>query len=249
VEAPYNVQISNLTIATITLARTPREGEHLRRALAKLADLKLPVIVADGGSSKEFLRSVGEIGLTIEKSRQDGLVGQVKTALRTGLRQFPEKPFILYTEPDKYPFFEVRLTKFLSAVRPHRKLAVALPSRDARSFRTFPKGQQWTECFMNEAAELILGAKADYCYGPLLLSRRAAELSLDAPDDSGWGWRFWVMGKAARDGLQLEPVNMYLPCPKEQRRENSPSDRLYRLKQLRQNLEGLTSGSTKNLPG
>ena len=54
-----------------------------------------------------------------------------------------------------------------------------------------------------------------------------------------------VMGRAKRDGLSIKPVTLRLPCPPEQRQENSRADRLYRLKQLRQNLTGLELGLAK----
>ena len=93
---------------------------------------------------------------------------------------------------------------------------------------------------MNEAFSWVADAKGDYCYGPLLLARRGAEMALDAPNDLGWGWRFWTMRRAHAAGLQLSIVEQNLPCPKEQRHEDSLKDRLYRLKQLRQNLEAIS---------
>lgn len=233
------MKTADLAIVTMTLARTSTEERVLLRSLEKLFAFGLPLIIADGGSRKSFVRRLLNISSSMASPEEKGLVQQVKAALATALHQFPEKPFLLYTEPDKYPFFEGRLTEFVARVTKSPTLGVAIAARDERSFRTFPEGQQWSESFMNGVAELSLGLKTDYCYGPLLLSRRTAEMALDAPNELGWGWRFHVMARAKEAGLQLKPESMHLPCPKEQRGENTRADRLYRVKQLRQNLAAL----------
>ena len=211
----------------------------LLRSLEKLSAAGRPLIIADGGSGKSFVKQLLNISSSIAVANEKGLVPQVKAGLAAALQQFQDKPFLLYTEPDKYPFFGGPLMKFVARVQKSPKLGVALAARDERSFRTFPEGQHWSETFMNGVAELSLGLKTDYCYGPLLLSRRAAELALDAPPDLGWGWRFYAMARAKQAGLQLKAETMHLPCPTEQRNEDRRADRLYRVKQLRQNLAAL----------
>ena len=103
-------------------------------------------------------------------------------------------PMVLYTEPDKQPFFEKQLLPFLEKCGKQRRADLCFASRDKKSFQTFPEGQQRTERFLNESAGLLLVKETDYCYGPILLSRAAAGLALDAPDHLGWGWRFWLAG-------------------------------------------------------
>jgi hypothetical protein len=127
-------------------------------------------------------------------------------------------------------------------VRGESDLGVAIAARDEKSFRTFPPGQRWTETFTNEVANLYFGrrdARADYCYGPLLLSPKATTFALKAPDELGWGWRFYTMALAQKNLLQVQRIVGNYPCPPEQRGEDLPEDRLYRLKQLRQNLAAL----------
>lgn len=236
------MQTSEVVVATITLARNGREEKALESALEVLKRAGLPVVVTDGGSREPFIRKLARLGFRSGKPENGGLVRQVKASIRMALRQFSEKPYVLYTEPDKYPFFESRMVQFIAKARKSARFGVGVAARDARSFRTFPKGQQWAERFMNEATELLLGVEGDFFYGPLLLSRTAAEMMLDAPEEGGWGWRFWLMAKAVRAGLKVQPVAMDFPCPKEQRGEDSKLDRMYRLKQLRQNLVGLDEG-------
>ena len=235
------MRLSEVGVVTITLARNTNEERQLLSAVTGLTNCGVSVISADGGSSESFVSGLKRVGLEIVTPRRKGLVNQVKAGLKAAMRVWPNKG-IVYTEPDKYPFFGERLAKFVSAVR---ESDVSIASRDARSFRTFPKGQRWTEAFTNQAAELMLGKKGDYCYGPMLLSRRAAELALQAPEDLGWGWRFWLFATARKEGLRLKMVTLDLPCPKEQRGEDTRADRIYRLKQMRQNLAGLELGLSK----
>lgn len=199
------------------------------------------MIAADGGSKDPFVNRLRKLEVEVEIPSERGLVNQVKAGLAAALKMWPMNG-ILYTEPDKYLFFGARLNQFISAVR---QSDISIASRDSGSFRTFPKGQRWTEGFTNEAAELVLGIKGDYCYGPMLLSRRAAELALQAPEDLGWGWRFWLFARVRKEGLRLKLLTLDLPCPKEQRGEDTRTDRIYRLKQMRQNLAGMELGLSK----
>ncbi len=231
---------SDVVVATITLARTRTEERTLLHSLEKLSALGLPLVIADGGSSKRFVKSLLNLTSHVVAPTEKGLVHQVKSSLATALRQFPDETAILYTEPDKYPFFETRLLEFIAAVPNSKHLGVAAAARNEKSFRTFPEGQQRAEAFMNEAFSWILGKKGDYCYGPLLLSRGAAEIALDSPTDLGWGWRFWTMRRAHASGFRIVTLEQHLPCPMKQRGEDSRKDRIYRLKQLKQNLEAVT---------
>ncbi|HEX7859244.1 MAG TPA: hypothetical protein VF773_02835 [Verrucomicrobiae bacterium] len=237
------MQPQKVVVATITLARNNAEERSLSTALRKLAACNLPIIAADGGSSAQFANELKQTGISVIKPRIKGLVPQVKTSLAAALEGFPDR-FILYTEPDKYPFFEGPLLKFVQLAKASRSFGVTIAARDKRSFKTFPKGQQWAEMFMNQAAEFAFNNNTateppDYCYGPLLLSPAAAKLALDSPDDIGWGWRFFTMARTKQSSLTLRSIPLNLPCPKEQRGEDSRADRFYRIKQLRQNLAAL----------
>jgi hypothetical protein len=227
------------TIATITLARNASEERVILAAMGALKGR--PIIAADGGSRPRFIDGLHKLGAQIVCPKGKGLVAQVKAALRAAL-DASDVPLILYTEPDKQPFFEKQLIAFLEKCAKQRRADLCFAARDKKSFKTFPEGQQRTERFVNESAGLLLGKEADYCYGPILLSRAAAALAVDAPEHLGWGWRFWLAGRAAKAGLKQCVVELPLPCPAQQRRENSRKDQIYRIKQARQNLEGLLMG-------
>lgn len=232
---------ANVIIVTITLARNAAEERNLLQALAELKECGIPAIAADGGSREVFVEKLQRMGFEIVRPRKHGLVAQVQAGLRYALRKFPDS-YVLYTEPDKYPFFGDALRKIARKALPKPNSGMVIAARNAISFATFPEGQRWAETIANRATDLQLrwkGRTRDYCYGPLLLSKRASEIALTAPDELGWGWRFYAMGRAAAEGLHLETIEMNLPCPNEQRGEDKREDRLYRLKQLRQNLAAL----------
>jgi hypothetical protein len=73
---------------------------------------------------------------------------------------------------------------------------------------------------------------------------RALACSLDTvPRELGWGWRPYVFGTARRLGYRVESLVRDLPCPPSQR-EDSPRERLLRMRQLAQSVEGLIRSTT-----
>jgi hypothetical protein len=227
-----------VTVATVTLARNAAEEKLIVGALGALK--AYPVITADGGSRPRLISSLHKLGVQIVCPKRKGLVCQVKASLRAAL-DASHNPFVLYTEPDKILFFNKNLETFLAhATKEHAHIVLA--SRNTRSFNTFPAGQLQSETFMNDATAVALGQTGDYCYGPMLLTRAAAESALDSPENLGWGWRFWLLGRSHLKKQRFRFVESSLPCPKDQRKENMREDQLYRFKQLKQNLEGLFLG-------
>ncbi|HEX8528426.1 MAG TPA: hypothetical protein VF646_00320, partial [Cytophagales bacterium] len=94
---------TDLSIATMTWARDAAEEALLRRSLALLAGLGVPVFVTDGGSPAPFLDFVrGLPHVTLLSPPRPGLWMQTRTSLRAAYDQ--GTPFILYTEPDKADF-------------------------------------------------------------------------------------------------------------------------------------------------
>ena len=244
------MQTDEVQVVTITLARSKSEEETLLAALCELKRCGATVVAADGGSRAEFIDSLKMLGFSVVRPSKTGLVQQVKAAVETALKSSPRKP-ILYTEPDKYPFFQGPLVEFVRKIPEGVGPFLSIVARDGASFATFPAGQQWTESFMNRAASIAFQQEEDgqdFCYGPLLLSPECFALVLDAPDDLGWGWRFYVMARAKAMGMKVILISMDLSCPSNQRSEDSRADRLYRLKQLRENLAALELAAENKKP-
>lgn len=235
------MDLSDISIATITWARTQEEQSVLRSSLQVLAKLKLRVVTADGGSPPEFLSFLRKLDFEVIPPTKRGLVPQVKASLRAAHKKFGS-PYILYTEPDKEPFFRGKLEEFVAKCSQARGPAVFVPDRDPKSFATFPAIQRLTESFTNRICQELLGVPGDITYGPLLLPRELLSSLKAAPDTLGWGWRPYVLARARKAGLPIRHIKMSLPCPVDQRGENSQADKLYRTTQLRQGLEGLLLG-------
>ncbi len=118
-----------------------------------------------------------------------------------------------------------------------------MAARDGQSFATFPVGQQCTEAAFNSLASFFQGPLPDQLYGPLVLDADAVSAFIaHAPDDLGWGWRTYVIARAARAQLTVSAIVGQFPCPLAQRIEDDEGSRLYRLQQLSQNIDGLRLG-------
>ena len=232
-------------VATVTLVREPREGELLRRALTLLARFELPLVVCDGGSGQDFvafLRSLPRT--TVVDAVERGLTGQVRAALSAASASGPR--FVLYTESDKEEFFERRLSGFLEHAPTADDPGVVLAARSDAAFATFPAMQRFAEGTINRLCGEFLGAKGDYSYGPFLLRRDLTVHVNSAGQDLGWGWRHLVFAVAARLGERIVHVADHHACPADQRGEDDVQ-RLHRLRQLGQNVNGLLAGLTADL--
>jgi len=236
------MNISEVSVATVTLVRRDDEERLLRASLDLLSRTGMRVAVSDGGSRPEFVDFLrGLESFTVVPPAGAGLVGQVRASV--GAAATWRTAFILYTEPDKRTFFDGRLAGFVASAPPDASTGVVLASRDERSFSTFPAFQQRTEGAFNAICSDLLGEGGDYCYGPFLMNQLlVAELD-GVKSDLGWGWRPFMFARARRRGLSLLHHAGDFPCPADQRHEDE-SDRIHRLRQLRQNLEGLITSCT-----
>jgi hypothetical protein len=225
---------TELAIATITLARQPDEEAMLLRGLAALAASPLPVFVTDGGSASAFLERARRIdGLTwCEPAR--GLWPQVRRGLDAA-REAGAR-WILYTEPDKVDFFRENLRTFIAQAPVNEGSGVVLVSRASEQLATFPVFQQYSESVINRCCAEVIGRAFDYSYGPFLLAATVVQHLRPPTEEIGWGWRPFAFGIAHRLGLRIEHVPLAAACPADQR---SRSERVYRMQQLAQSVEGL----------
>lgn len=224
----------------MTRARSPEEAILQIASLQELCKLGLPVFVADAGSIAEFVNGLADLPGVQLRVEGKNLVQQVKGSIQRAIAAGHR--FILYTEPDKKQFFEDGARTFIAdALR--KKAAVCMAARDEQSFATFPGGQQCTEAAFNSLANFFLGPLPDQLYGPLVLDAHAVSAFIaHAPDELGWGWRTYVIARAARAQLTVSGHVGQFPCPPEQRTEDDEGSRLYRLEQLGQNIDGLRLG-------
>ncbi len=235
----------DLTIATMTWARNDAEEALLRGSLASLAGLGIPVFVTDGGSPAPFLDFLrGLPHVTVLAPPRPGLWMQTRTSLRAA--HGAGAPFVLYTEPDKAGFFAQSLPQLLAEAVPDNHLGVLLFSRSDEGFASFPAFQQMTETTINNCCHEVIGARADYVYGPFLLNRAVVPHLETLPETVGWGWRPYAFNVARRLGYRVAAVTGNFLCPEDQR-EDTPAERIYRMRQLVQNIEGLTLSTAATL--
>jgi hypothetical protein len=174
--------------------------------------------------------------------KSSGLVSQLRAAFAAAAESQPD--YVVYTEPDKQSFFRTGLRLLLAAAQTssERRPGIVLAARTAREFATFPEGQRAAESIMNQLCSEAFGIEGDYTYGPMLIHRHLLRFFQLIPDDSGWGWRFFIMATAHQLGLDIQLCPVAAQCPRVQRQEDDGASRSYRLRQLVQNITGLGNG-------
>lgn len=227
----------DVVVATMTLAKDGGDERVLLDALQRLALDRWRVVVADGGSREPFVQAIASLpAFAVVAPRAPGLVGQVKGSIAAACAL--DTPFILYSEPDKFEFFDEHVADFVAAAPDAADVGVVLAARSPESFDTFPPLQRETEGTFNRLCAEIVGESTDYLYGPFLMRRELAASVDAAPDDIGWGWRPFVFAAARRRGYRIVSIAGDYPCPPEQRSEDH-AERIHRIRQLRQNLDGV----------
>jgi len=233
---------SKLAIATISWARGADEEQLLRESLAYLAVFDIPVFITDGGSGPYFINFLQSFRhFTVLKSEGRGVWAQARKSVQAA--QAAGAHFILYTEPDKRDFFRDYLLRFITAISTDKSTGIVLASRSEKGFATFPAFQKTTETTINQCCAEIIGKPVDYTYGPFLLNCSLVPFFNFLPEDIGWGWRPFAFGLAHRLQYSVTPVTEDFSCPVEQRAD-SPTERIYRMRQLSQNIQGLVLSTT-----
>ena len=235
--------MNDVSVATISWARNEQEEKFLETSLRYLADSGLPVYITDGGSSPRFLQFLHSFSnFTVLHAK--GLWPQAKTSITSASRA---TEIVLYTEPDKQDFFSTYLSKMLQH-KWDESTGVIIASRSEKGFSTFPFFQQLTENTINQCCKEIIGKNIDYCYGPFLFNSRLMYFMDSIKDDCGWGWRPYLFTIAHRLSLNIHSYQDDFNCPPDQRIDNE-AERIYRIKQLTQNLNGLIEASMVDLSG
>ena len=236
------MHINQLTIATITWARDQQEEALLREGLSQLSLLQIPVYVADGGSGESFVRFLHSLpNFTVVNSLGKGLWKQVQSSLDAALSG--NKEYVLYTEPDKLDFFMNRLAAFINAA--DEEMGIVLAARNTEAFASFPAFQQTTETSINFCCAEVTQKPCDYTYGPFILNSKLIPYFKDLPGDIDWGWRPFAFCIAHRLGYDIKEIKADNFCPIDQRQDD-PKERIYRMKQLYQNIKGVVLSTSIN---
>ncbi|HUC81376.1 MAG TPA: hypothetical protein VMR70_10695 [Flavisolibacter sp.] len=233
-----------ISIATICWARNGAEENLLRLSLQALARLNIPVFITDGGSSDSFLSFLKTIPhFTVLQAAEKGVQAQATTSLFAAAEN--KTPFVFYTEPDKKAFFKDSLEIFLQNAPGDESTGVYLAARSADGYATFPPFQQMTETTINNCCAEVMGKSFDFTYGPFLMNAKLIPTLQDVKD-IGWGWRPYVFVMAHRLGLSVDAWVQNFVCPPDQRADDT-KERLYRMRQLEQNIRGIVMAAAKEL--
>jgi len=231
---------SSLAIATMTRVRNDDDASILCASLTALSSCGYPVFVADAGSIPTFKDFLSRLPNTTAWEEDPNLVRQIKASM--GKAEHSGARFLIYTEPDKREFFTAGLLAYAQSVTESVDVpAVVVATRSETSLKTFPRYQQLTEGLFNRMARALLELPiSDYVYGPLLLNvRTTSDFIRHAGEELSWGWRAYVIGRAALAGLPVVPWTTSVPCPSAQRAEDDQPEIVHRLSQLEENIHGL----------
>jgi len=210
-----------------------------------LVTLDVPIYCTDGGSRHDFIAFLKDLpNCTVLQTTGKGVWAQAKNSLLEGYQSGAE--FILYTEPDKKEFFKRGLPEMLNNVLIDEETGIITASRSIEGLSSFPDFQQMTETTINNCCVEITGNKFDYTYGPFLMNRKLVPYLNLIQADIGWGWRPYTFGIAKRLGFKVEAFVGDFMCPEDQRGDDH-KERIYRMKQLHQNIEGIVLSTTVSL--
>lgn len=232
-----NMNKALVSIATITLARNTDEERLLKKSLSALAQLAIPIYLTDGGSSVEFVQFLATLPNVIVLPTQKGLWLQAKSGLEAAAKT---TPFVFYTEPDKLALFTHHLARFFQEIEIKENTGVYLLSRSKKAFESFPPFQQMTETTINKCCAEVIGEDYEYTYGPFLINSKIIEHLKNIEHNIGWGWRPYAFAAAKKLGFDIHSYVGDFFCPADQHKNDNEESR-YRMRQLIQNITGLTS--------
>ncbi len=234
---------NRIAMATITWARSKEEEELLCKSLQHLAELPIDVFITDADSPSAFLAFLrSKPRFTVLQAK--GVWAQAKKSLQAAYQAGAQ--YVFYTEPDKADFFRHSLTGMLREVPQEEKRGILLASRSEAGFASFPSFQRMSEKAINNCCAEVIGKELDYTYGPFLLPAELIPYLEGVQEEIGWGWRPLCFGIAYRLGYPVKGFIRDFSCPPEQSRD-TPSERLYRMRQLKENIQGLLLSTTISL--
>jgi hypothetical protein len=240
-----NLQTPKLSIATITWARNEGEVSLLQSSLTQLSEFNVPIFVTDAGSTMNFTEFLLDCkNINLHPDTVKGVWPQANASLTAAYEHGSD--LILYTEPDKLEFFSTHLRSLISTIEITKRTGIVLLSRTPFAFNSFPAFQQMTETAINNCCAELLGNNTDYAYGPFILRREIIPVLSQLPENIGWGWRPFAFNLCKRLGYDLEFMKGDFFCPQDQT-EDSCGERVHRMRQLKENIEGLVLSTTASL--
>lgn len=234
-----------ICFATVTLARSRSEEKIILKSLRALSQTDLPMVVVDGGSSKNFISDLKSIPrINIKRETKGNLFTQVRQALKEASIRYP---FVFYSESNKFEFLSKKSKDFLRDARvliqSDQNLGMILASRSKKSTTTFPKFQRLEESLINKLLCHLLKKKSivDFTYGPRIINASLIRYLEDISLDLGWGWMSFLLFAAKAENKKIYSTTLEALCPKNERMETKV-DTKFRLKQFQDHLSAIDYG-------
>ncbi|MFA4880265.1 MAG: hypothetical protein WC650_01390 [Candidatus Doudnabacteria bacterium] len=233
-----------IAITTISLNRTPEEGETVLETVKILNSLGIPIIIADGGSpikQKKIMKSFSNVTFL----EAEGLTNEIKTTFRRGAAMADS---LFYLHLDKLDFVRKYVPKLIQyyLARKDKKMIVA--ARTKKSFQTYPPYQRKVEEYLNYVLGDYCGSRSDYYYGPKIFSSMLVPYLKALKGDVGWGIEayFYVLNHRLSLPMEFYPVEITAPA---EVLADELEFKQYRLKGLLQQVEGFLQGQKVEVAG
>ncbi len=191
----------------------------IQRLTQFYAQFDAPVIVADGGSSENFLKNMKAAGVQDIYNVTGGLTNQLVRSMQEAATI---ADYVIYTEPDKLDWFNGDFSRIFADYAPGHFSPIA---RTDEVFSTFPVSQQNAERRLNDFLIKYAGVKGDYGYGPRVFPSSLADSLSEINQDIRWGTLTHLLIRAKERGIPFQMLYLAASCPFSQREENNPEYR------------------------
>jgi len=222
-----------IVVATTTFYPLDSESSKIRACLAidlmkKVKEKGYPLVVAEDGSSSEFLNLLKENNVEYVFQTEKGLGAGKRLAISEACKL---GDIILLLEPEKSPlidFAEDLCKPLLSG-----EADLVIPKR--KSLSSYPLFQQKSETLLNDFWKNVTGTDLDIDFGPRVMTKETAQYFLSYNGTFGDRWEsiFLPVIDAIRDNKKVLSVEVDYIHPKVQR-ENEEENIDFDLKRVDQ---------------
>lgn len=228
---------TDIAITTVSLIRNKEERKVVLQTIENLSRLKIPIVMVDGGSpkeDKEFIRQLPNISFLEEEG------GLTKQLFRSHYRAAAIANYLFYLHTDKLDFVKTEAKRMIDYYNNLKNKGVLIPTRTERSLKTYPPFQYTQEKFLNFFIKDYLGIKSDYYAGPKIYPSFLVKYLNQVKENIGWGIEAYFYVLAKRLGLPFDFIPVNFTAPKDI--ENEEQTKLYRLKIIKYQIDGLFQG-------
>lgn len=233
---------SDICIVSVSWIRTPEERSIVLETIHHLSNLKVPVVIVDGGSTEEDKQTISRLPNIRLLETDKGLTDQLLLSYSEGSK-LADSLFYLHT--DKLGFVKSTVPLMIDAYHKVSMPHLLIPSRDKTTMKKYPPYQRTQEEFLNFFMSDYIGIKEDYYAGPKIFPSSLVSYLDHLHEDIGWGIEayFYVIAHRLKIPFKFFPFGMEPPVDV----DNEEKTKLYRLKITKWQIEGFITGRKVNL--